>query len=69
MNNPTIEVSEKGRERSWALSAVLALIDDRELERIFRKMTVPDLDRFNAVVEGYQVDVKARDDAMESADD
>lgn len=46
-----------GGERSWALSAVLAHIDDTELSLIVRKLTVADIDRFAAVVEGYHNDL------------
>jgi hypothetical protein len=54
----------KGRERSWGLSVILALIDDRELERITRKMDVANLDRLLAVVNGYGPDIKARDASL-----
>ncbi len=54
----------KHRERTWALSAMLGLIDLREMMSILRKMNAAESLRFAAVVEGFKPDVLARDVAL-----
>ena len=58
-----IEISRREAlgDRSWALSAILAHIDNAEMERICRKMSVPDLDRLMQTNAGFAADLTERD--------
>ena len=48
-------------DRSWALSVVLARINDEEMTQLLRSLDLPDIQRFRRVVVGYKDDVAKRD--------